>query len=61
MIVETVLTVYLKFNYQRLLQINPAARIDPPAPQPGVTYLLYIHIPFLRGTLPLLLVQSVSA
>ncbi len=52
MIVETALTAYLKFNYQRLLQINPAARIDPPAPQPGVTYLLYIHIPFCEELCP---------
>jgi menaquinone C8-methyltransferase len=52
MIVETALSAYLKYKYDKLLQINPAARIEPPKPQPGQNYLLYIHIPFCEELCP---------
>jgi coproporphyrinogen III oxidase-like Fe-S oxidoreductase len=52
MIVESVLTAYLKRKYSKLLQFNSLGSIEPPLPQPGNSYLLYVHIPFCEELCP---------
>jgi len=52
MIVESVLTAYLKRKYSKILQFSNLGNIDPPRPQPGKEYLLYVHIPFCEELCP---------
>jgi len=52
MIVESVLTAYLKRKYSKILQFSSLGNVDPPRPQPGKEYLLYVHIPFCEELCP---------
>ncbi|MDQ7785599.1 MAG: coproporphyrinogen III oxidase family protein, partial [Desulfomonilaceae bacterium] len=52
MIVESVLTAYLKHKYSTLLQFESLEAVEPPRPRPGVEYLLYVHIPFCEELCP---------
>jgi len=52
MIVETVLTRYLKRKYAQLLRFSQMTGVEPPAPRPGTDYLLYVHIPFCEELCP---------
>lgn len=52
MFVETALTTYLKRKYARILQFDRFHNIEPPTPQPGVEYLLYVHVPFCEELCP---------
>ncbi|MBI4965725.1 MAG: coproporphyrinogen III oxidase family protein [Desulfomonile tiedjei] len=52
MIVESVLTAYLKRKYSKILQFGSLGDIEPPRPQPGKDYLLYIHVPFCEELCP---------
>ena len=52
MIVESVLTRYLKHKYSTLLQFDSFQTERPPLPRQGVNYLLYVHIPFCEELCP---------
>ncbi len=52
MIVESVLTTYLKHKYATLLQFDSLNAVEPPQPQQGVEHLLYVHIPFCEELCP---------
>ncbi len=52
MIIENVLTAYLKRKYSKLLQFSSLGDIEPPRPRPGKEYLLYVHIPFCEELCP---------
>ena len=52
MIVESVLTAYLKRKYSKILQFGSLGDIESPLPEPGKDYLLYIHVPFCEELCP---------
>ncbi len=52
MILERVLTAYLKRRHAEILQLTPVHDVTPPRPQPGKDYLLYVHIPFCEELCP---------
>lgn len=52
MIVETVLTAYLKRKYAKTLLFTDFEEVKPPGPVPGKDYLLYVHIPFCEELCP---------
>ena len=52
MIVEHLLTAYLKYKHSRLLQLNDFSKLDSVQPKPGQEYLLYIHVPFCEELCP---------
>jgi len=52
MIVESALTAYLKRKYSRILQLTDFENLNPPSPEPGREYLIYIHIPFCEELCP---------
>jgi len=52
MIVETILTQYLKRKYNKILNFTTVSEVSPPAPPPGTPYLLYVHIPFCEELCP---------
>ena len=52
MIVEHLLTAYLKRKHSRLLQLNDFSNLSSAQPKPGQEYLLYIHVPFCEELCP---------
>jgi coproporphyrinogen III oxidase-like Fe-S oxidoreductase len=52
MIVESMLTSYLKHKYTKLLSFDRVGSISPPSPRQGVDYLLYAHVPFCEELCP---------
>lgn len=52
MIVETLLTKFLKHKNAVTLRFDEFKDIAPPTPKPDVDYLLYIHIPFCEELCP---------
>jgi menaquinone C8-methyltransferase len=52
MLVETVLTSFLKYKYSKTLQFDEFRNVAPPQPQDGKKYLLYVHIPFCEELCP---------
>lgn len=52
MIVEAALTTYLKHKYANILKFDRFQDIPPPMPQPGMEYLLYVHVPFCEELCP---------
>ncbi len=52
MIVESVLTAFLKRKYSRTLQFTDIQGATAPLPQPGREYLLYLHVPFCEELCP---------
>jgi coproporphyrinogen III oxidase-like Fe-S oxidoreductase len=52
MIVEHLLTAYLKRRHSRILQLDRFSNLDTARPEPGKVYLLYVHIPFCEELCP---------
>jgi menaquinone C8-methyltransferase len=52
MLFETLLTAYLKRKNTEMLCFDRLERIAPPVPEPGMRYLLYVHIPFCEELCP---------
>lgn len=52
MIVESVLTWYLKHKYSTILTFDDFKDVSAPLPRQGVDYLLYVHIPFCEELCP---------
>lgn len=52
MLVERAITAYLKRKYARILQLTDFDNLTPPRPQPGKSYLMYVHIPFCEELCP---------
>ena len=52
MIVEHLLTAYLKRRHSRILQLENFSNLDSILPKPGKEYLLYVHIPFCEELCP---------
>jgi menaquinone C8-methyltransferase len=52
MIVEHLLTAYLKHKHSRLLQLNDFSNLDSVQPKQGQEYLLYVHVPFCEELCP---------
>lgn len=52
MIVESVLTAFLKRKYSKTLQFTDLHGATFPLPQPGREYLLYLHVPFCEELCP---------
>jgi menaquinone C8-methyltransferase len=52
MFIESALTTFLKYKFAKTLQFDQFARIVPPKPMAGKTYLLYVHIPFCEELCP---------
>lgn len=52
MIVEQLLTAYLKRRHSRILQLDNFSNLDSAPPKPGKEYLLYVHIPFCEELCP---------
>ena len=52
MIIEPILTKYLKYNFGHSLNFDEFTDLNPPAPQTGTNYLIYIHIPFCEELCP---------
>jgi len=52
MIVESLLTLYLKRQYANVLQLTDFEYVQPPRPQRDRKYLLYVHIPFCEELCP---------
>ncbi len=52
MIVETILTKYLKRKYNSTLNFTTFSEVAPPVALPGTPYLLYVHIPFCEELCP---------
>jgi menaquinone C8-methyltransferase len=52
MIVERLLTAFLKRKYSQILMFDEFHRVDPPRPSPDVEYLLYVHVPFCEELCP---------
>ena len=52
MIVEHLLTAYLKRRHSRILQLDNFSNLDSILPKPGKEYLLYVHIPFCEELCP---------
>ena len=52
MIVEHLLTAYLKRRHSKILQLDNFTNLDTARPKPGKEYLLYVHIPFCEELCP---------
>ena len=52
MIVEGLLTTYLKRQYANVLRLTDFERIRPPRPRKDTKYLLYVHVPFCEELCP---------
>lgn len=52
MIVEGLLTKFLKRQYANILRLNDFEYVQPPGPNDGTKYLLYVHIPFCEELCP---------
>lgn len=52
MIAESVLSLYLKRKYRKLLSFDRLGSILPPSPRRGMGYLLYAHVPFCEELCP---------
>jgi len=55
MIGETILTHLMRRRSNSILTFSanrPSSELEPPPPQPGKTYLLYLHIPFCEQLCP---------
>ncbi|MGB6066964.1 MAG: coproporphyrinogen III oxidase family protein [Desulfomonilaceae bacterium] len=52
MIVEGLLTTYLKRQYANVLRLTDFERITPPRPRKDTKYLLYVHVPFCEELCP---------
>ncbi len=52
MLSETVLTKILKYKFSKTLLFDKFGEVDPPSPEAGVNYLLYVHIPFCEELCP---------
>ncbi|MGC8604643.1 MAG: coproporphyrinogen III oxidase family protein, partial [Desulfomonilaceae bacterium] len=52
MLLEKLLTKYLKRNFSSSLSFNEFNSLTPPEPLSGADYLLYIHIPFCEELCP---------
>lgn len=52
MIVERLLTAFLKRKYSQILMFDEFHDIEPPRPSPDVQYLLYVHVPFCEELCP---------
>ncbi len=52
MIVEQLLTAYLKRRHSRILKLDNFSNLDSVRPEPGREYLLYVHIPFCEELCP---------
>ncbi|MFH0821809.1 MAG: coproporphyrinogen III oxidase family protein [Pseudomonadota bacterium] len=52
MVVEKVMTAYLRRVYSRILSLDSFDDLTPPRPEEGAKYLLYVHIPFCEELCP---------
>jgi len=52
MVIETLLTAYLKRKYSKLLRFSTLGNIQVPRARPGKDYLVYVHIPFCEKLCP---------
>ena len=52
MIIEHLLTAYLKRRHSRILKLDNFSKLDAPRPKPRKEYLLYVHIPFCEELCP---------
>ncbi len=52
MILEHLLTAYLKRKHAKVLQLDNFDHTRPVRPRPGTEYLLYVHIPFCEELCP---------
>jgi menaquinone C8-methyltransferase len=52
MIIEQVLTSFLKHKFARILQLEDFQGIVPPQPRAETKYLLYVHVPFCEELCP---------
>ena len=52
MIVEQLLTAYLKRRHSRILKLDNFSNLDSVRPESGREYLLYVHIPFCEELCP---------
>ena len=52
MIVEQLLTAYLKRRHSRILKLDNFSNFDSVRPESGREYLLYVHIPFCEELCP---------
>ncbi|MFH0958334.1 MAG: radical SAM protein, partial [Pseudomonadota bacterium] len=52
MLIESLLTMYLKRNFARSLSFDEFNDIVPPAPNNETEYLIYVHIPFCEELCP---------
>ncbi|MBM3303248.1 MAG: coproporphyrinogen III oxidase, partial [Deltaproteobacteria bacterium] len=52
MLVERVMTAYLKRKYSSVLSFDSFDPVSPALPEPGRDYLLYVHIPFCEELCP---------
>ncbi len=52
MVIEKALTAFLKYKYAHSLTFDQFTDIEPPKPEQGKEYLLYVHIPFCEELCP---------
>ncbi len=52
MLIERILTKYLKYKNARLLRFDEFEELEAPNPEPKRNYLLYVHIPFCEELCP---------
>ncbi len=52
MLVEKILTSYLKYKFSKTLTFSDLGEVQPPRPDPGRVYLLYVHIPYCEELCP---------
>ncbi|MBI5248384.1 MAG: coproporphyrinogen III oxidase, partial [Desulfomonile tiedjei] len=52
MVTEAFLTAYLKRKYNKTLQFDQFGATEPPRPEKGTEYLLYVHIPYCEELCP---------
>ncbi len=52
MLIENLMTWYLKRRYARALNLDRFEGLSVPAPRPDAPYLLYVHIPFCEELCP---------
>ena len=52
MLLESLLTIYLKRNFASSLSFNEFEDVAPPAPNNDTDYLIYVHIPFCEELCP---------
>jgi coproporphyrinogen III oxidase-like Fe-S oxidoreductase len=53
--IDAFITWYMRRQVRRILDLTPAAGgtpLAPPAPAPGASYLLYLHVPFCEELCP---------